>query len=125
MQPTRLCSAAATAAAFSPALVGFDPMTILTLITTLLPVFSNLFTTCFGPKPTPASVKEHLSAVYDGTSYDNGTLRVATRKAMVNSRQHGHKISQDQAQALAVATLDQLRTADDDVLQEAIDVHSA
>jgi hypothetical protein len=124
MNPTRLCLAARDAALRSPALVGFDPTILIQILNILLPGLSGLFTSCFGPAPTPASIKQHLGDVYsqslyrNGTNYDNGTLRPAVRHATQAGRHVGHALSQQQAQAIAVSALDTTRTAADDVVQE-------
>lgn len=133
MKSTRLCRASAEDASNDPVLsgIGFDPISL--IISLLLPIIQQLFTNCFpGPDPTPASTKEHLVASYSGESspgandgqYDHGTLAPATRHAMHIAKQHGHthhnKLTQEQAQAIAIHTLDNIRNSDDDIVQEAM-----
>jgi hypothetical protein len=125
MKDTRLCQSISSEASSDPALsgLGFD---WLSLISLLLPILQNLFQGCFPPAdpPTPAATKEHLQEAYKDGQYDHSTLAPATRHAMRVAKQHGHKhhnkLTKEQAQALAIHTLDGIRTSADDVVQEAM-----
>jgi len=117
MQTCRLTSSIAEDAAPQ---VGLDPASIITIISALLPVLSNLMSLCGGKKPTtPTEYREFLTAKYDG-GYPAGVLNPAIRETMRASRNSGNRLRRHDAETLATETLDQLRTAPDDVLQEAI-----
>ena len=117
MQPCKLTASIAESAAPQ---VGFDPATIITIISTLLPVLSNLMALCGGKKPTaPAEYRDFLSARYNG-DYAAGVLNPAIRETIRAARTHGQRIRRHDAETLATETLDQLRTQPDDVIQEAM-----
>ncbi len=124
MKSTRLCQSASSESANDPALsgLGFDWISLITSL--LLPILQNLFQGCFPPAdpPSPAATKEHLQEAYNDGEYDHSTLAPAVRHAMRVAKQHGHHhhLTKDQAKALAIHTLDAIRTSDDDVVQEAM-----
>jgi hypothetical protein len=130
MKSTRLCTAAATAASEDPALagIGFDPISV--IISLLLPVIQNLFKGCFPADnhPTPATTKEELAQSYHGESspgandgeYDRSVAAPVARHAKHIAHSKHQNITKDQARAIAIHTLDNVRLGGDDVVQEAM-----
>lgn len=105
--PVNLCTAAAQncVSAFP---VGFDFTIITQIITALVGIFQN----CMKP-PTPAAARQHVQDAYLNGNYDAGTLRIATHQALRAARKAGTRISNEEARAVATASLDQIRNADD------------
>ncbi len=122
MKDTRLCNAAAMSASNDPALagIGFDPLSI--IISLLLPFVQNLFNNCFVTPPTPATTKRELQAAYDDGNgeYDRSVGAPVARHAKRIAHQQHHNIDNEQARAIAVHMLDNVRTADDEVVGEAM-----
>ena len=117
MQPCKLTASIAESAAPQ---VGFDPATIITIISAVLPVLSNLMSLCGGQKPSaPADYRTFLASRYNG-EYAAGVLNPAIRETMRAAKSAGQKIRRHDAETLATETLDQLRTGTDDVIQEAM-----
>lgn len=117
-------AAANDAIAAAPTLVGFD----FTIITQIITALVGIFQGCMKP-PTPAAARQHVVDHYNppvppgpGAGwYDRGVMRVATHQAKLAAHQAGTRVDNAEADALARATLDQIRTSDDATIQAAMD----
>lgn len=91
----------------SPQMVGMDPITIITLVTTLLPALLK----CLKPD-TPEAVAKAVSSKWSAAGgYRKPFLdRVAT-EVMKTAKKQGQKLTKAQAREIAVATLDDARQA--------------
>lgn len=107
-------------AAKDPRLVGVLPTWITALVNLLLPGIAGLFP-CLGPNPPAAEVQDHLEAAHgEGLTYSENAVGPLWHEARRHSRKSGNPISILQARAIAENTLETARTADVDVLQEAL-----
>jgi hypothetical protein len=88
--------------------VGFDPMSLIMLLTTLLPQLI----TC-GNQP-PKSAAAYVAARYDEDKgrYDPALVRQVMLRIRRKARKEGHPLSQEDVEALAIATLDEARQGD-------------
>ncbi len=102
--------------------VGFDPITILTIISALLPILQGLFSGCVKPNPTPAETRDFVSQRYRHGQYGAGVLNHAKRAAREEARNAGNPINRADAETVAIATLDTIRKSSDEDLQEAMQV---
>jgi hypothetical protein len=104
--------------------VGFDPASILAIITALLPALQSLMAMCGGPAAaTPQDYRDYITARYHGGGYAAGLLNPTIREILQASRGPGKKrMKRPDAETLATEALDQIRCAQDDVLLEAINV---
>jgi hypothetical protein len=96
--------------------VGFD----FTIITQIITALVGIFQGCMKP-PTPAAARQHVQESYLNGHYDHGTLRIATHQAMRAAHQAKTRISKEEATAVAIASLDQIRTSDDATIQAAME----
>lgn len=122
----KLAATAASTAQNDPALVGVAPTWIMTLLNLLIPGIPALFSSCLGPTPTPATVKEQIEEAYnenDGT-YSRSALGPVAHQARVTARRQRNRITVSQAQAIATHALDATRTSSDDDVQEALTASS-
>jgi hypothetical protein len=119
---SRLCQAAAQAAKADPELAGFDPISIITIITSVITALQGLFKNC-GNTPTPANTQERVTQDYDPDTdtYGHREMAVAAREAKRSGRKNWTPVNYSQAQAMAKHSLDSIRLGETDVLQEAID----
>lgn len=105
--------------------VGFDFITIITAVTTLLPLLQGLFANCNKKPPAPTPIPPALSAMgvstetwnqasdakwiatdaWNGNKYRQNVVNAASKKLMAEQR-----ISKKAAKPLAIASLDTSRT---------------
>lgn len=97
--------------------VGFDPSVIITIISAVLPVISQIMTAC-KPQPKPGDYRNEVAARYSAKrdQYAGGLLRRVKRTVVDNSP--GLTMHDIDAETLAIETLDHIRTGSDDDLQE-------
>lgn len=95
--------------------VGFDPTIIVTIITALLGIFKG----CMQPA-SPAEARRQVTDGYHNGGYDHGTVRVAKHQAKRAARHAKTRISDDEANSIAVSTLDRIRLGSDEDIQEAL-----
>lgn len=125
VQDTQVCKAAANNAAADPQLAGIDPLTILTAVSGIYTMLMGLFAKCQTTPPTPASTQEHLQAAFhdESNEYDRSVLgpAVIECKKQLRKDQQVHHLGKDgraQATAMAVHSLDAIRTASSDAVGE-------
>jgi hypothetical protein len=104
-----------------PALKGFDPMALITLLISLIPALAK----CFNPTPAPtpastagAQAKKYVAAQYDPTTgkYEGHLMnRVLFQTLLTGANQH-IATTKDQRRVIAAKVLDDLRTQDDSVV---------
>ena len=123
MGPCKLTRSIATAASQK---VGFDFMSILTIITAAMPVLSNLIKISH-PNPTPQDYRREVTQRYrpKRETYQTRLLDQTTRALLSRSNEVGKPLKEDQAEELAVHFLDGVRTGSNEDIQEAIDLLKA
>ena len=98
----------------SSALVGFDIMTIMTLIQGLIALFQACKKTDAGPTPEAGqSAKEFLDEQYDGNEYSPFLVSRAAARTYRTARRKGHKMTHQEARDATVAMFDKCRQGDD------------
>jgi hypothetical protein len=96
-----------------PSLAVFDPITLLTIITTLLPM---IFQGCKREEPSPARLKRHAEKAWKARRGTNGeyarhTVNNLAGKAKVAARESGQELDDEQARDIAISALDRARKA--------------
>ena len=94
-------------------LVGFDPMTIITLLVTLLPTIINLFKNgCGGDSDDEEDPVEFVERNYneDTGEYNKKLQNRVASEAMKKAKKKGKRLSKEGAQVIAYETLEEVRT---------------
>ena len=103
--------------ATAASVVGLDPLTMLTIVSTLLPLLAQCFS------GTPQSAKQYLSEHYDETSatFDQSIIDQARPRARRAARIQGQRrLSRDQLDAITVASFNHAMSLDDSSLASAV-----
>lgn len=89
-------------------LLRFDPITIITIIGTLLPILMGL---C--KKDDPVEQQKAAIASFNQKTgrYKAPALRAAIRRAYWAAKENGQKLTREEAEVVAIMSLDQVRTA--------------
>jgi hypothetical protein len=91
----------------NPHLFGFDPVSILSLITTLLP----LLVKCLHPN-RPEDVSGIVKRSYQAGKYDRRLFNRTTHRVMRQGQQQGLTLSVEQAREVSTEILDHARESD-------------
>ena len=96
--------------------VGF--IQFLPIIVALIPVLTNLFQSCTKSNPIASTPQKFVQHRYDDETetYDKKLLRITRDEARKEAKKQGQKISKDEAEKIAIKTLDQTRLAENKVV---------
>lgn len=97
-----------------PATVGIDPVTILMIVTTLLPTLLKCFQE--STEATGTTAKQYLQDHYDEDTgeFDHGVVERARHRTRAAARKEGQRrLSREQLDAITVASFKQAIEADD------------
>lgn len=100
--------------------VGIDPITIITIVATLI----QLIMKCVQPNPTPSPammLKEKIAKHRneDGT-YDSRFLRQTKRQAYLAGRRHGQRLTDEQQEQMALSAFEEAMTAPEGEVDTAV-----
>lgn len=92
--------------------IMMDPVTIIKIITILLPYLIECFEPSSGEEAANYVKKRHSPGLSNYGGYDKRLVKAVTRQALRAGRRHGVVITWEQANILAIATLEDIRTGD-------------
>ena len=97
--------------------VGFVEL-IIPVIAALIPTLVEMFKSCTSNNPVASGPQKFVQHRYDDETeiYDSKLLRITRDEARKEAKKQGKKISKDEAELIAVKTLDQTRLAESNVV---------
>lgn len=109
--------AARAARRVSSAAVGFDPLSLITILTTLLPSLLQLFQSC--RQSTPMTAKQFLAANYDGEDFSTRLYRQSRGRVRREARAAGQRgrLTNVECDEISHAAFMEGMRADDETVQ--------
>lgn len=97
--------------------VGFTQI-LIPIIAAVLPTLIDLFKNCTKSNPVASTPQKFVQHRYDDSTeiYDSKLLRLTRDEVRKEAKKQGQKLTKDQAEIVAIKTLDQARLAENNVV---------